>query len=559
MSTIKQIILNDGRILKKNDSIVLTIEDMSETGEGIGKADGYTFFVKNALVGDIVEAHITKLLKNYGYARANELVKASENRVEPVCKKARPCGGCQLQELSYEGQLAFKHQKVKSHMERIAGIKDVEVLPVKGMEEPYYYRNKSQYPVQRGKDGRIVMGFYAGRTHDVIEMEDCMLNLGKDKEILEIVKEWMQTYQIEPYDEKTQAGVIRHVMIRYGKYTGQMMVCLVVTREQLEGNAREELVKRLLEVEGMTSICLNVNKEKTNVILGNKMVLLYGKDYIVDKIGEVSYRISAQSFYQVNPMQTKVLYEIALEYAGLTGNEVVWDLYCGIGTISLFLAQKAKKVYGVEIVEPANENANENAKLNGMENVEFFCGKAEEVLPREYKEHQIYADVIVTDPPRKGCDEKVIETMVQMKPKRIVYVSCNSATLARDCKMLEERGYKVEKIQPVDMFPQTTHVETIVKLSQRKPDDVVEVDLDLDELDITSAETKATYNEIKQYVLEQTGLRVTNLYIAQVKQKCGIIERENYNKPKSENSKQPKCTPEKEVAILDALKHFNMI
>jgi 23S rRNA (uracil1939-C5)-methyltransferase len=320
--------------------------------------------------------------------------------------------------------------------------------------------------VQRGKDGRIVMGFYAGRTHDVIEMEDCMLNLGKDKEILEIVKEWMQTYQIEPYDEKTQAGVIRHVMIRYGKYTGQMMVCLVVTREQLEGNAREELVKRLLEVEGMTSICLNVNKEKTNVILGNKMVLLYGKDYIVDKIGEVSYRISAQSFYQVNPMQTKVLYEIALEYAGLTGNEVVWDLYCGIGTISLFLAQKAKKVYGVEIVEPAIENANENAKLNGMENVEFFCGKAEEVLPREYKEHQIYADVIVTDPPRKGCDEKVNETMVQMKPKRIVYVSCNSATLARDCKMLEERGYKVEKIQPVDMFPQTTHVETVVLLQR---------------------------------------------------------------------------------------------
>jgi 23S rRNA (uracil1939-C5)-methyltransferase len=458
------ITLPDGMVLEKNGRVELTIQDMSETGEGIGKVQGYTLFVKDAIPGDVVEAHITKLLKNYGYARVNTLVQASEHRVEPVCKNARACGGCQLQELSYEGQLAFKQQKVKNHMERIAGIKEVPVLSVKGMEVPVHYRNKSQYPVQRGKDGRIIMGFYAGRTHDVIEVEDCVLDMGKDKEILEIVKQFMEEYHIAPYDEKSHTGCVRHVMIRYGKYTGQIMVCLVVTSSKMR--AKEELVKRLRTVEGMTSICLNVNPEKTNVIMGNEMVSLFGEDFIVDKIGDIQYRISARSFYQVNPEQTKVLYDTALDYAGLTGAEVVWDLYCGIGTISLFLAQKAKMVYGVEIVDAAIENANENAKLNGIENTAFFCGKAEEVLPREYEEHQVYADVIVVDPPRKGCDEKVIETMAQMAPKRIVYVSCNSATLARDCKLLEERGYRVERIQPVDMFPQTGHCEVVVLLNR---------------------------------------------------------------------------------------------
>ena len=557
MSVKNQIVLSDGRILKKNESVVLTIDDMSETGEGIGKAEGYTFFVKNAVSGDVVEAHITKLLKNYGYAKMKEILTPSPYRVIPACENARPCGGCQLQELSYKGQLEFKYKKVKGHMERIAGMENVPVFPVKGMKECFHYRNKSQYPVQKGKDGQIVMGFYAGRTHNVIEASDCLLNLGKDKEILGIIKNYMERNHIAPYDEKTGKGIIRHVMIRYGKHTGQIMVCLVVTKDP--SKAKEELVKQLLTIEGMTSICLNINKANTNVILGEKMVQLYGEDFIVDTIGEVKYRISAKSFFQVNPEQTKVLYDTALEYAGLTGDEVVWDLYCGIGTISLFLAQKAKRVYGVEIVPAAIENANENAKLNGMENVEFFCGKAEEVLPREYERHQIYADVIVTDPPRKGCEVEVLDTMVKMNPKKIVYVSCNSATLARDVKYLAEYGYRVEKVQPVDMFAQTVHIETVVLLSQQKPDDTIEIDLDLDELDATSAELKATYQEIKDYVLKEFGLKVSNLYISQVKRKCGIEVGENYNLPKSENARVPQCPKEKEEAIKAALKYFAMI
>ncbi|KIR02554.1 RNA methyltransferase, TrmA family [Lachnospiraceae bacterium TWA4] len=467
MSTVKQIVLSDGNILKKNELITISIDDMSETGEGIGKVYGYTFFVKHAVTGDVVFAQVTKLLKNYGYARTADIITPSKYRVKPACPIAKPCGGCQLQELSYEGQLEFKYQKVKNHLERLGGFKDLEVLPVKGMKapyEPYHYRNKSQYPVQVNKNGEIVMGFYAGRTHNVIQTEKCLLNMGEDAKILAIVKEWMMKHHVPAYDEARGKGIVRHVMIRYGKYTNQIMVCLVVTKEV---KLTESLVSKLLEIDGMTSICLNINSKKTNVILGDEMIDLYGDGMIVDKIGEISYQISAKSFYQVNPIQTKVLYDTALDYAGLTGDEIVWDVYCGIGTISLFLAQKAKKVYGVEIVPAAIENAKVNAKLNHIENAQFFCGKAEEVLPKEYKEHQIYADVIVVDPPRKGCEEVVLETMVKMESKRIVYVSCNSATLARDAKYLVEHGYQIEKVQPVDMFPQTVHVETVCLLSRK--------------------------------------------------------------------------------------------
>ena len=309
----------------------------------------------------------------------------------------------------------------------------------------------------------------------------------------------------------------------------------------------------------MTSITINVNKKRSNVILGEEIRLLWGQEYITDRIGDISYQISPLSFYQVNPMQTQKLYAKALEYADLHGEETVWDLYCGIGTISLFLAQKAKFVRGVEIVPAAIENAKENAKLNGLENTEFFVGKAEEVLPREYKKNGVYADVIVVDPPRKGCDETLLETMIEMNPERIVYVSCDSATLARDLKYLCERGYELRKVCPVDQFGMTVHVESIVLLSKLHTNKHIEVELQMDEIDLTAAESKATYEEIKDYVLKQSGLKVSNLYIAQVKQKCGIIERANYNQPKSENSRQPKCPPEKEVAIMEALKYFRMI
>ena len=542
---------------RKNDLVTLEIEDCGIDGEGIGKADGFTVFVKDAVIGDTVTAKIIKAKKNYGYGRLMEVLKPSPYRVEPKCEFARQCGGCQLQALSYDQQLVFKTNKVKGHLERIGGFTDIPMEPIIGMDELFHYRNKAQFPVGRNKEGKIVTGFYAGRTHNIIENRDCALGVAENKEVLDRVIAHMEKYGIEPYNEATGKGLVRHVLIRYGYFTKEVMVCLILNGNKIP--KEEQLVKSLCEIPGMTSITINVNKKHSNVILGEEIRLLWGQEYITDRIGDISYQISPLSFYQVNPMQTQKLYAKALEYADLHGEETVWDLYCGIGTISLFLAQKAKFVRGVEIVPAAIENAKENAKLNGLENTEFFVGKAEEVLPREYKKNGVYADVIVVDPPRKGCDETLLETMVEMNPDRIVYVSCDSATLARDLKYLCERGYELRKVCPVDQFGMTVHVETVVLLSQQKPDDTIEIDLDLDELDATSAETKATYQEIKDYVLKEFGLKVSNLYISQIKRKCGIEVGENYNLPKTENPKVPQCPKEKEDAIKAALKYFAMI
>ncbi len=542
---------------RKNDLVTLEIEDCGIDGEGIGKADGFTVFVKDAVIGDTVTAKIIKAKKNYGYGRLMEVLKPSPYRVEPKCEFARQCGGCQLQALSYDQQLVFKTNKVKGHLERIGGFTDIPMEPIIGMDELFHYRNKAQFPVGRNKEGKIVTGFYAGRTHNIIENRDCALGVAENKEVLDRVIAHMEKYGIEPYNEATGKGLVRHVLIRYGYFTKEVMVCLILNGNKLP--KEEQLVKSLCEIPGMTSITINVNKKRINVILGEEICLLWGQEYITDRIGDISYQISPLSFYQVNPMQTQKLYAKALEYADLHGQETVWDLYCGIGTISLFLAQKAKFVRGVEIVPAAIENAKENAKLNGLENTEFFVGKAEEVLPREYKKNGVYADVIVVDPPRKGCDETLLETMVEMNPERIVYVSCDSATLARDLKYLCERGYELRKVCPVDQFGMTVHVETVVLLSQQKPDDTIEIDLDLDELDATSAELKATYQEIKDYVLKESGLKVSSLYISQVKRKCGIEVGENYNLPKSENARVPQCPKEKEDAIKAALKYYAMI
>ena len=542
---------------RKNDLVTLEIEDCGIDGEGIGKADGFTVFVKDAVIGDTVTAKIIKAKKNYGYGRLMEVLKPSPYRVEPKCEFARQCGGCQLQALSYDQQLVFKTNKVKGHLERIGGFTDIPMEPIIGMDELFHYRNKAQFPVGRNKEGKIVTGFYAGRTHNIIENRDCALGVAENKEVLDRVIAHMEKYGIEPYNEATGKGLVRHVLIRYGYFTKEVMVCLILNGNKLP--KEEQLVKSLCEIPGMTSITINVNKKRSNVILGEEIRLLWGQEYITDRIGDISYQISPLSFYQVNPMQTQKLYAKALEYADLHGEETVWDLYCGIGTISLFLAQKAKFVRGVEIVPAAIENAKENAKLNGLENTEFFVGKAEEVLPREYKKNGVYADVVVVDPPRKGCDETLLETMVEMNPERIVYVSCDSATLARDLKYLCERGYELRKVCPVDQFGMTVHVETVVLLSQQKPDDTIEIDLDLDELDATSAELKATYQEIKDYVLKEFGLKVSSLYISQVKRKCGIEVGENYNLPKSENARVPQCPKEKEDAIKAALKYYAMI
>ena len=555
---------------RKNDLVTLEIEDCGIDGEGIGKADGFTVFVKDAVIGDTVTAKIIKAKKNYGYGRLMEVLKPSPYRVEPKCEFARQCGGCQLQALSYDQQLVFKTNKVKGHLERIGGFTDIPMEPIIGMDELFHYRNKAQFPVGRNKEGKIVTGFYAGRTHNIIENRDCALGVAENKEVLDRVIAHMEKYGIEPYNEATGKGLVRHVLIRYGYFTKEVMVCLILNGNKLP--KEEQLVKSLCEIPGMTSITINVNKKRSNVILGEEICLLWGQEYITDRIGDISYQISPLSFYQVNPMQTQKLYAKALEYADLHGQETVWDLYCGIGTISLFLAQKAKFVRGVEIVPAAIENAKENAKLNGLENTEFFVGKAEEVLPREYKKNGVYADVIVVDPPRKGCDETLLETMVEMNPERIVYVSCDSATLARDLKYLCERGYELRKVCPVDQFGMTVHVETVVLLSHKKPDGHINVKVEfgegegkvpLDNIAKRAEEYKpkerVTYKMIKEYIEAKYGFKVHTAYIAEVKRDLGLPM---YDAPNAvEELKQPRKHPtvEKVEAIKDALKHFEVI
>lgn len=458
--------------MQKNDIVTVEIKDIGIGGEGIGKVDGYTLFIKDAIVGDVVEAKIMKAKKNYGYAKLMNIIQSSDERISARCPAARQCGGCQIQEMSYDSQLAFKHEKVRNNLIRLGDISpemlDKVMEPICGMEQPFRYRNKAQFPIGRTRDGKLTAGFYAGRTHSIIPVPDgdCALGAEENREVLQTILTFMEKYKVEAYNEETHTGLVRHVLIRKGFTTKEMMVCLVINGKTLPHS--DELVRQLSHIEGMTSISYSVNEEKTNVIMGSCIKTIWGKDYITDYIGNVKYQISPLSFYQVNPIQTEKLYGTALEYAGLTGKETVWDLYCGIGTISLFLAQKAKQVYGVEIVPQAIDDAKNNARINNIDNAEFYVGKAEDVLPEKYEKEGIYADVIVVDPPRKGCEEAVLNTMVKMQPDRIVYVSCDSATLARDVKYLRERGYELERVRAVDMFPQTVHVETVVLMSKVK-------------------------------------------------------------------------------------------
>lgn len=492
--------------MQKNDIVKVKIEDVGVGGEGIGKVEGYTLFIKDAIIGDVVEAKIMKAKKNYGYARLMNILTPSEYRVEkPVCQVARKCGGCQIQEMKYDRQLEFKNQKVRGNLMRIGEVPeqllDQIMEPIVGMDEteglggPYHYRNKAQFPIGTDKDGNVVTGFYAGRTHSIISNTNCALGVEINERILKLILEFMKEYHISAYDEEKHQGLVRHVLIRYGFTTKEIMVCLVINGERLPHG--EVLAKRLAEIEGMTSVTLSVNREKTNVIMGNVIKPLWGQMYITDYIGNVKYQISPLSFFQVNPVQTEKLYKLALEYSGLNdvscsnpSDKVVWDLYCGIGTISLFLAQKAGKVYGVEIVPQAIDDAKNNARINEIENAEFFVGKAEEVLPQYYenyaKEHggkTAHADVIVVDPPRKGCEESLLQTMVDMQPERIVYVSCDSATLARDVKFLRGNGYELERVRAVDQFPHTVHVETVCLLSNRKskPDSYVDLTINMED------------------------------------------------------------------------------
>ena len=470
---------------KKNDICQVIIEDIGTDGEGIGKIDGFTLFIKDAVLGDRVEVKIMKAKKNYAYAKLEKVLSPSPFRIEPKCQFHKQCGGCQIQAMEYGKQLEFKHNKVRNNLIRIGGL-DAEYVdsimeePV-GMETPFYYRNKAQFPFGKNKEGKTITGFYAGRTHSIIENTDCALGVAENKIILERILKYMEEEKVAPYEEEAHKGLFRHALIRKGFATGQIMVCLVINGKRLP--AEDKLVQSLLEVEGMTSISVSVNMEKTNVIMGKEIRLLYGKEQIEDEIDGITFKISPLSFYQVNPVQTERIYSQALKYADLNGNETVWDLYCGIGTISLFLARKAKHIYGVEIVPQAIKDAKENAKRNGIENVNFYVGKAEEVLPEKYEKEGIFADVIVVDPPRKGCDEDCLSTMVQMQPKRIVYVSCDSATLARDVKYLGEHGYQLMRARIFDNFPQSVHVETVVLLGNQKtkPDSHIKLSVDMDE------------------------------------------------------------------------------
>lgn len=490
--------------MQKNDIITLTIEDMGINGEGIGRYHGMTFFVKDAVVGDVLSARILKIKKTCGYARIESVLTPSVDRVKPQCALYRKCGGCQIQPLRYDKQLEMKQKRICDSLVRIGGFDREEIAdifePIVGMDMPYRYRNKAQFPVGTDQNGNPVVGFYAAHSHNIIPVSDCLLGVAENRAIAEAVLAYMKECHVPAYNEKTQSGLIRHILIRYGFSTREIMVCLIINGTKLP--FPDSLTRRLRLIEGLKSISVNQNRKNTNVILGDRTDVIWGSSYITDRIRlwncghrigsdssaefsltdqAVAYHISPQSFYQVNPVQTEKLYSIALDFAGLTGSETVWDLYCGIGTISLFLAGHAKQVYGVEIVPQAVADAKENARRNGISNAAFFCGKAEDVLPAFYNravqssvhgQHEdamLHPDVIVVDPPRKGCDPKCLETMLKMQPQKIVYVSCDPATLARDLKVLCDGGYRLVKGRGVDQFCHTVHVETVVLMSKVNP------------------------------------------------------------------------------------------
>ena len=446
--------------VKKNEYYDVEIVDLTHEAFGVAKIDGYPIFIEKALPGEKMKIKVLKVKKQFAYGKIMDIYEESPNRIHIPKEEAHKYGGCQIHHMTYEGQLQFKQNLVEQVLRRIGKI-DAPIHPILGMEDPWHYRNKTQVPVGE-KDRKLIAGFFRPRSHDIVDTDESLIHMEEINEAVRVVKEAANRLQIPAYNEEKHTGVLRHIMARYGRSSGELMVVLVTRTEELPGKNQlvDEIVRRLPKVK---SVVQNINPKRTNVILGEKTKTLWGRDVIYDSIGDIQFAISARSFYQVNPAQTKVLYDKALEYAGLTGKETVIDAYCGIGTISLFLAKKAKQVYGVEIVEEAIEDAKRNAELNGITNVEFGAGKAEEVIPA-WAESGIHADVLVVDPPRKGCDEKLLETMIKMKPKKVVYVSCNPATLARDLRILEDGGYRTVEVQPVDMFSQTMHVECVSQI-----------------------------------------------------------------------------------------------
>lgn len=539
---------------KKNDVYRMTIEGYASAGEGVARLNGQAVFVKGALKGEICDVQLLKAGKTALWGKVRNLVKASPERQEPDCPYFPKCGGCQTRHMSYPEELAFKRRRVEDALKRIGGV-DLPVSVIYGSNNTDRYRNKAQFPVSQGETAPRI-GFYRARSHDVMEISDCLLQPKPAARLRVSLLEWMERYAVPAYDETGHRGLIRHLYVRVNA-AGQSLCAVVANGGKIPRET--ELVSALRAAEpGLVGIVLAVNETKTNVILGERYRTLWGQDYLEDTLCGLTFRLSVPSFYQVNREQAEVLYDIAVAFAGLSGNETVLDLYCGIGTITLAMAKRAGRVIGAEVVPQAVEDARQNAARNGVSNAQFLCADAGEAAGTLAAEG-VRPDVICVDPPRKGLSPDVIDAIAALAPDRLVYVSCDPATLARDIKLLGERSFSPVKAAAVDLFPRTHHVETVVQLSRKTPDDIIHVDLDLTDLPLTKAEAAATYTQIKEYVMDQTGLKVSSLYVSQVKRKCGLEVGDSYNKSKNEEAKQPQCPPEKETAIMAALRHYKMI
>ena len=538
-----------------HEAYTVAIRDLGVHGEGIGSVDGFTVFVPGALPGETVTVKITLLKKSYAVGKLLSIEQESPFRMVPECSVYENCGGCQLSHLTYEGQFDMKYRRVKDVIERIAGESGGLVRPVLPAVHPFAYRNKMAVPAGLVK-GKAALGCYRQGSHDIIPVSSCAIQKEENNRLLQFARRFIEKYRISVYDERTRKGSLRHVMGRVGD-DGKVMVVLVTASKTLPEEKRwiEEIQKELPEV---VSLWHNIQPKPGNTILGAKIRHLWGGETLTASLCGLRFEVSPYSFFQVHKEQAEILYEKALKYADLKGGETVIDAYCGTGTISLCLAKKAKRVIGIEIVKPAIEDAKKNAKKNHMENTEFYAADAGKLMPQLYRKGLV-PDVIVMDPVRAGCSEEVLKAAAGMNPKRIVYVSCNPATFARDTKILKLEGYEIKKVQPVDMFPQTMHVETVALLCRKEIDNHIEVKLELDEEDITKVESKGTYENIKDYILDKYGLKVSMLYIAQIKRKCGLELGENYNKSKKDNQVVPECPKEKEDAIMDTLKAFGMI
>ena len=537
--------------LEKNRIYRAHIDGYSSEGLGIARIDGQVVFVHGAIRGETCDVLVMKVLKNAAFGKIAALVEPSPARRTPDCPYYGRCGGCNFRHMSYDEELWAKRARVQDALTRIGGA-EVTVEEILGAEQPLHYRNKSIYPISPAGE----VGFYRARSHQVVDVEHCLIQKPEADALAQAVRDYIARFRVEPYNEATDRGLLRHLYVRTS-CRGESLACLLVNGSRLPHE--QELVDMLrAAAPGVCGVVLGENTRRGNAILGDRYRTLWGRDYLTDTLCGLELRLSVPSFYQVNHDQAQRLYEKALEYAGLTGRELAVDLYCGAGTITQVLARRARHVIGGEIVPEAIRDAEDSARRNGVENVEFLCGDASR-LAAELRQRGLRPDVICVDPPRKGLAPDVVEAAASMEPERIVYVSCDPATLARDAARFAPLGYRPVRACAVDLFPGTAHIETVCLLSKLQSKEHIEIEVKMDEMDLTSAESKATYEEIREYVLEHTGLKVSHLYIAQVKQKYGIIERENYNKPKSENVKQPQCPPEKEKAITEALRHFGMI